>query len=236
MTALRAFVAWIRRFLERRRVRALLADPAPRGLLPGAEALRTSVRVPPLPLPLVRVAAPPPPRDLGLARVAVFDRDRDPPPERRSIDHAWVLASLRREKIDLPWMARSRLLGLAPLAVEWFALWWEQTARAAPGAAAPRPWPVPEDLSWRLDQVKEQMLIRRDVVKDEEPPRDGAFQLSQSGPRIAIHAPPPVPDLVPAKEWVEVFRMPFPPAPARPAREAYLEWRTVIDAAVGDGR
>jgi hypothetical protein len=135
-------------------------------------------------------------------------------------------------------MAGARFYGLAPLPIEWFVMWWDQTRRGAARAAEPRPWPVPEDLAWKMDEVKEQMLIRRDVLKDEQPPKDGTFLRSQSGPSIKSHEPPAAGELIPKKEWVETFEMPPREDEATraiaprtsPAHEAYLEWRTLIRA------
>jgi hypothetical protein len=197
------------------------------------------------PRALLRLSALPPPLpDLGVARPDRFRLDEDLrlPPERDAartaanappVDHGWVHPALRREKLETPWMARDRLYGLAPLPVEWFVLWWDQSRRGAARVANPTPWPVPEDLAWKMDEVKEQMLIRRDVVRDERPPKDGAFVLSQSGPSINKHEPPAVGELIPDTEWVETFEMPRA-APdgmagdSRPMSEASLEWRTLV--------
>ena len=193
------------------------------------------------PRTLLRLSALPPPLpDPGQARPDRFRLDGDLrlPPERDAartasdlppIDYGWVHPALKREKLELPWMARDHLYGLGPLPIEWFVMWWDQSPRRAGAAADPKPWPVPEDLAWRMDEVKEQMLIRRDVVKDEEPPKDGAFVLSQSGPSIQTHEPPEVAELIPETEWVRTFEMPRPANEASGAvREAYLQWRTLL--------
>jgi hypothetical protein len=256
----RRLFAWIARWLGRRRARALLAAGLPRGLdgarlrgslrvpreqrsdgfatvLLGAQIVRGEA-----PRILLRLPAlPPPPPDLGKAHPDRFRLDGDLrlPPERDAartaadappVDHAWLNPALKREKVDLPWMAQNRLFGLAPRPVEWFVLWWDGTARRPAGAQDPKPWPVPDDLPWLMDEVKEQMLIRRDVVKDEHPPKDGAFLLSQSGPSIASHEPPPVPDLLPEKEWVETFSMArASPQGAQPVREAVREREMLLE-------
>jgi hypothetical protein len=213
---------------------------------PERDAARTAADAP----PPVRERTPARPREpLPRAPLSRFDarafrlergslapaNERILPLERPAVDHRWLNPSLKREKVDLPWMARNRLDGLAPRAVEWFVMWWDGTARRPAGAQDPTPWPVPDDLSWLMDKVKEQMLIRRDVVKHEQAPLDGAFLLTQSGPYIKSHEPPPVAELLPDKEWVKTFAMPrTAPVGDSPAGEAYAQWRSLVDL-LGDG-
>lgn len=149
---------------------------------------------------------------------------RDPRPE------LFVHPPFRREVMGERWMASRRVWGLAPLQTEWFADWW-RAFRQGRGAREPVPAPVPEEIGWALEICKEQMLIRRDVAKDEQPPADGEFQPSprdisildfQHDNDLRQFTPPP--------EWVEpaVVR-PHELRPLRDASEAYLMWRTLVD-------
>jgi hypothetical protein len=250
-------VRWIGRWFGRWRARRLLASGLPRGL--DVPRLHAAIRLPrevdadafttvqlgaqvvrgEPPRTLLRLPAlPPPPLDLGKARPDRFRLDEDLrlPPERdaaldrRAVDHRWLNPALKREKVDLPWMAQNRLDGLAPRPVEWFVLWWEGTARRRAGAQEAKPWPVPDELYWLMQRVKEQMLIRRDVVKDEQAPLDGHFVLDQSGPYIKSHEPPPVAQLLSEEPWVEAFAMPRPaPGEESPVRAAVSKRQEVLD-------
>jgi hypothetical protein len=84
-----------------------------------------------------------------------------------------------------------------------------------------------------MDVCKEQMLIRRDVAKDEEAPAEQELSAPEIGHPLVAWDPVPLPQMVPAKEWVEIAdpRALLPaPAPERAARESYLEWRTLIES------
>jgi hypothetical protein len=84
-----------------------------------------------------------------------------------------------------------------------------------------------------MDVCKEQMLIRRDVAKDEEAPAEQEWSAPGIGHPLVAWEPVPLPDVVPAKEWVEIAdprALLRAPAPGRAARESYLEWRTLIES------
>jgi hypothetical protein len=82
-----------------------------------------------------------------------------------------------------------------------------------------------------MERVKEQMLIRRDVAKDEQPPEPVQFEAPRGHSPISSHAPPDVPSLVPAKEW-PVGQVPRPRSAmeSNAADDAYLQWRVLMDA------
>lgn len=152
------------------------------------------------------------------------------PLEARATTYRWVLPAFRREKLDLPWMAGERIAFLGPLQSEWFARWWDAAQARKPGAKEPYPYVLSEELDFALESVKEQMLIRRDVKKDENPPEEQQFYFVEVGHPIAALDTPPLPELLPRKEWVGRPAMVPPPPLHRAAHEAYLQWRTLVDA------
>ena len=143
----------------------------------------------------------------------------------------WVHEGLRRERIDPRWMARGRIGFLGPMQSEWFVMWWDQSARRRPGARDPADYRVPEEISDALLECKEQMLIRRDVIKDETGPQKGRLERNQVPVSMAELEPENFDDMLPPKpEWIEIARMPGP-TPREPGfREVYLQWRTLLRA------
>ena len=152
------------------------------------------------------------------------------PLETRDTTLRWVLPAFRREKVDLPWMATERIPFLGPLQYEWFLMWWDASQSRRPGAKEPYPYLLAPELSFALDAVKEQMLIRRDVKKDETPPEEQEFYLIEVGHPISALDTPPIDELVPEMQWVARASMLEPPPLDRAVREAYLQWRTLVDA------
>ena len=148
----------------------------------------------------------------------------------RDTTFRWVLPAFRREKVDLPWMAGERIPFLGPLQSEWFLMWWDASQARRPGAKDPYPYDLAEELAFALEEVKEQMLIRRDVKKDENPPEEQEFYFIEVGQPMAALDTPPIHQLVPRKEWVERAPMLDPPPLYQGMREAYLQWRTLVDA------
>jgi hypothetical protein len=131
-------------------------------------------------------------------------------------------------------MASRRIWGLAPLQAEWFARWWWQRKARHDEAHDPREFPTPPDLPDLMERVKEQMLIRRDVAKDEQPPDPASFESPLGDPPISSHAPPDVASLVPPKEW-PAGQVPRARSAMLPnaAADAYLQWRVLMDALAG---
>ena len=142
----------------------------------------------------------------------------------------WVSRRLRREKVDLPWVAQHRVAFLGPLSYEWFLMWWAQNNRRSPGARDPRVLKQPSEVYWAMDECKEQMLIRRDVPKDEDHPKEQELYIIEQGVAVLAHEREDLGALIPPKEWVEVSQpVPQPPLWDRYPREAYLQWRTLMD-------
>jgi hypothetical protein len=207
------------------------------GLPFGAAAIRG--KPPPL---LLRLSALPRAPGLGVARPSVFRLDAElrPPAEsdplRTSSDAApltwrWVRPDFRREIVDLPWMARDRIAFLAPRPVEWFTMWWlERQARTAGGRDAV-PYELPRELDWALEHCKEQMLIRRDVKKDETALEPGRLVAADVGFSMTAVEDVPLTALIEKPEWIEPFDMTPQDLPFEPrARAAYLQWRTLLNS------
>jgi hypothetical protein len=155
--------------------------------------------------------------------------------EPASVEHVWLHPALRRALIAPRWMASRRPFGVAPFAAEWFASWWAEHKAARRGAGQPKVRHPPPALADWLEQVKEQMLIRRDVAKDEEPPAPARYKPNQVPRPIAAHQAPEMSGLIPPKTWVGgPLPWPEPPAPSLQSADAYFEWRTLIDA-LADG-
>lgn len=247
---LRALVAAVRRFLSRRAARRLLAKE-PRGLRQPSLALPLPPPEPPhgefwtagrRPWRLLRLAALPPPAsrlDVVRPRTLRLDAEFSPANEgvvpfaRNDPAYRWLSPEFRRRFIDLPWMAQDRIRFLGPMHAEWFVLWWDQAVKENLGPRLPRHWDRPDEVDWAMDNCKEQMLIRRDVVKDEQGPPAAELSAPALGHPLLAWDTPPLPELVPPKEWVEMAdpqalapRLP----PGRAPREAYLRWRTLMDA------
>jgi len=141
----------------------------------------------------------------------------------------WIHPELRREKVDLPWMAQERIRFIAPLQTEWFMMWWDQIADRKPGGKDPQDYELPRELSWALEECKEQMLIRRDVKKDEEAPPDQRFRAADLGPTMSTMESAPISEIVPPPQWIEVGQTLEPLPFDRGLREVYLQWRTLLD-------
>lgn len=152
------------------------------------------------------------------------------PLEMRDTSYRWVRPAFRRRWLELPWMARERIAFLGPLSYEWFQMWWDQYSEMQPGAREPYEYVPPEEIGWAQENVKEQMLIRRDVKKDENAPEPQEMYAVEVGVPIAALEHAPLSALVPKTEWVDPAPPLPPPTVPRMAREAYLEWRTLVDA------
>ncbi len=184
---LRALFAAVRRFLSRRAARKLLAQHPLRGLRVVLLA------VPRVRLPMrLRLRAPMDSRvrELGIADVRAFRLDPDTlapanagivPAGPADPSYRWVRPAFRRRYLDLPWMARERVGFLGPMHAEWFAIWRDAHLAERLGPAEPREWERPEEVDWAMDTCKEQMLIRRDVVKDEAAPTEQEWSAPEIG-------------------------------------------------------
>ena len=152
------------------------------------------------------------------------------------VESLWLHPVLRRALLEARPMTSPRLWGLGPLGPEWFASWWAEHKAARSGAGTPRPRRIPAGVARWMSDVKEQMLIRRDVLKDEKPPVRTKLTPNEAPRPIAAHEAPKIDQLIPPKAWVESGPLPRPepPAAALLSSEAYFEWRTLIDA-LADG-
>src|SRR5260221_1599657 len=112
-------------------------------------------------------------------------------------------------------------------------MWWDASQRRRPGAREPYGYDLSPDLEFALEEVKEQMLIRRDVKKDESPPEEQEFHSIEVGLPIAALDTPPLRELVPPKERIARAQPLESPLLDRTAREAELQRpRLVNDLAV----
>jgi hypothetical protein len=164
------------------------------------------------------------PRTLASANEGIL------PLHRRELVWGWVRPDFRREIVDVQWMAAGRISFLDPQPVEWFTIWWFENDRRRPGGREATFYELPRELGWALDECKEQMLIRRDVKKDETELEPARFKLEEVGVSMAEVEQVPLTALIPDKPWIEPAGMLDPlPFDAR-AREAYLQWRTLLSS------
>ncbi|MFL5310179.1 MAG: hypothetical protein ACJ79H_06935 [Myxococcales bacterium] len=204
----------------------------------GTDAPLPPPRTPPPPreplarAPLSRVD----PRAFRLdARTLVLANEQGIPAGPPSVEHVWLHPVLRRAVVDPRWMASRRIWGTSPLPPEWFARWWAEHRSARQAAGQPKNTRLPAGLDKWMEEVKEQMLIRRDVVKDKAPPAPARFKANEAPRPIAAHEAPELPKLVPPKSWVGgPLPWPEPPPPSLQSTEAYFEWRTLMNA-LADG-
>ena len=169
------------------------------------------------------------------ARELTLANEEGIPLEATSLEHAWLHPVLRRALIDPRPMASRRFWGTAPVAAEWFASWWAEHKSRRHGAGQPKMRRLPAQLDEWMEEVKEQMLIRRDVAKDKEPPTPARFKPNEAPRPIAAHAAPDVATLIPPKSWAcGPLPWPEPPAASLQSTDAYFEWRTLMNA-LSDG-
>jgi hypothetical protein len=235
----RRLLAAVRRSLSRRAARKLLAQRPVRGLrtaLLAAPRVRLPARLELRPPLATRV------RDLGVAdpRKLRLDPLTQAPANEGILpqlpgdpSYRWVLPAFRSRYLDLPWMATERIRFLGPTQAEWFAIWWERAVSERVGPRDPVPWDQPRQVYWAMDICKEQMLIRRDVVKDEQPPKEQEWVGTRLEHALAAWEAVAPRRILPANEWIEIADpRALRPAPAaeRGSREAYLQWRTLLHA------
>src|SRR5207302_7678331 len=123
-------------------------------------------------------------------------------------------------------MARERFDFLGPTQAEWFVLWWDQTFRDEVGPGEPADRSRPDDVDYAMEHCKEQMLIRRDVVKDENAPPQQALSAEKVQSALRAWERAAVPQLVPGKQWiarVDPREVAPPPSREQGPREAYLQ-------------
>jgi hypothetical protein len=223
---------------DRLRLDEELRVPAEREPARGAGDLRVPDRRPPRPrtplprAPISRVD----PRAFRLdARELTLANEDGIPLTSAGVEHVWLHPVLRRALVEPRRMASRRIWGLTPLAPEWFASWWTQHKSARSGGKAPKVRRLPAQLAAWMEEVKEQMLIRRDVVKDEAPPTPSRYKRNEAPRAFAAHQAPQISKLIPEMAWVEgeLPRLEGPAASLQ-SSDAYFEWRTLMDA-LADG-
>ena len=145
----------------------------------------------------------------------------------------FLIPAFDREFCQARWMARSWILFLSALPVELFAWWWLIERLAKSGANLPVESIQPEDISYRVfHDNREQMLIRRDVVRDQEGPGLSTFEIYESKPQILEHASlKRLDQLIPKQEWVVKLSIATEPVfdESRPVFDAYVQWRTLVN-------
>ena len=118
----------------------------------------------------------------------------------------WLLATFRAEIVEARWLER-RFRWPPPTDVEWFLHWLhERDERRSPGGKEPLPRHRPKEIDWLLWQYnKEQMLIRRDVPKDEDPPKEPRnWVVHVENPGIGGKPAVDVSGLVKKDDWIVV--------------------------------
>jgi hypothetical protein len=208
--------------------------------LPGeADLLRISSDAPP-PTKLRRVRPRTPLARAPLSRLRARSFRLDPqtlapanegilPLDRRELTWGWVRPDFRREIVDLQWMAQERIDFVSPQPVEWFTLWWFQTTQKRPGAREAILYELPPQLDLALEAVKEQMLLRRDVKRDETELEPGRYTAPEVGVSMAHVEHVPLSSLIPAKPWIKVSASLDPLPFEHHTREVYLQWKTLLN-------
>ena len=209
--------------------------------LPGeTDVLRISSDAPP-PTKLRRVRPRTPLARAPLSRLRARSFRLDPrtlapdnegilPLERRELTWGWVRPDFRREIVDLQWMAQDRIDFVSPQPVEWFTLWWFQSTRQRPGAREAILYELPPQLDLALEAVKEQMLLRRDIKRDETELEPGRYTAPEVGFSMAHVEHVPLSSLIPPKPWVKVSASLDPLPFEHRTREVYLQWKTLLNA------
>ena len=190
----------------------------------------------------LRRRAPPSPAQLSEVRFAHLRLDpATGAPANQGIIEGYVpppravflLPAFDRELCQPRWMARTWILFLSARPVELFAWWWIKQRTEKAGAADPVDIVQPEEISYSLfHHNKEQMLIRRDVIRDQEGPGLSTFEIFDTKPQILAHARlKRLDQLIPKKQWVEIQSIATGPVfdESRPAFDAYVQWRTLVN-------
>jgi len=194
---------------------------------PPARVRRVRPRTPLARAPLVKLR----PRSLRLdPRTLESANESILPLEQRKLAWGWVRSDFRREIVDVQWMASERISFLAPRPVEWFTMWWFQHDEVRPGGREAVFYELPKELDWALEECKEQMLIRRDVKKDETELEPSRFKSEEVGVSMASVEQVPLSEIIPKKPWIQLAGMLAPLPFATNVRDVYLQWRTLIGA------
>ncbi len=143
-------------------------------------------------------------------------------------EQSWLHPALRREVVEVRALER-RFLWPATTFYEWFIWWFDKTReQRAQGAREAVEGAQPEEIRWKLLVCKEQMLIRRDVAKDEEPPKGPDYYQLEYGTPMENKAPLSLDGLILPPEWIPstvvAFReLDVDPLPGQPFNDASLQ-------------
>jgi len=143
---------------------------------------------------------------------------------------SWYLPEYDRD-FYRRWTPFIRLWGLGPLQNEWFSYWWVEFREQKLGPFPPFPFREDREIKWLIIlRCKEQMMIRRDVKKLEEPPELGSFGFWEFGVHILAHERQlKLAGLIEKPEWVEVTRVEMDKHEAlQPWLDAYSDWRMLL--------
>jgi hypothetical protein len=155
------------------------------------------------------------------------------PPRPQPDACSWLDPHFDAEVCKLRWMARSWVGWLSSTPLELFTWWWLRSRETRLGAGEPREIKQSEELWYALwHHLKEQMLIRRDVTRDQEGPGLSTFEIYQAQPHIKAHSSLKRLDgLIPAKSWIERLSVATEPLfeEGRPVFDAYVQWRTLVN-------
>lgn len=177
-------------------------------------------------------------RNFRLAPGTLRPANEEMAPPVRDWDVSWVSDTFKHDWLPDHFMAQDRWWrdGLRRTLAEWFALWWDghkEKAARLPEAVA---FAIPKEVEWAQEHLREQMLIRRDVVKDEEKPK--AHPLHNAGASVPMIAwydgeTTDFKTLRPEVVWMEVAQVrAHELKPVREVAEATLQWRTLLDGLV----
>ena len=116
----------------------------------------------------------------------------------------WLLPTFYGEVVEVRHL-ETRFLWPPPLDLEWYLHWLqERRVRRMPGGKEAAVGEPPEDIAWCLDVCKEQMLIRRDVPKDEQPPVEPpSWTVYANNPGILVKPRIDFSEFMKPKEWIE---------------------------------
>lgn len=157
------------------------------------------------------------------------------PGPRRPPD-TWILKPLHDAVVEVRYLEK-RFFWPPPTDLEWFVHWLNERAeRRAPGGKEPRERKQPHDIDWMIwEDNREQMLIRRDVPKDENPPVEPEnWHVHARNPGIGGKPRIDFADYMKPTEWIEVsiaaLRELKPRLPGNTVREPFRQRLAVLAA------
>ena len=143
---------------------------------------------------------------------------------------SWYLPDYDRD-IVRRWFPFLYIWGLGPMQTEWFSYWWAEFRAETLGGQMPFPFRENRELMWQIIlRCKEQMLLRRDVKKLEEPPETSEFFYEVQGVGILQHERElKLAGLIEKPEWIQVTKIAREDRGAlHPWLDAYSDWRFLL--------